>query len=273
MLPLIIIIVLLVLVLLYGVLQYNGLIRLRNVVQESWRQIDVELKRRHDLIPNLVETVKGYAAHERQTLEAVIAARTAAVAPGSSVAQQAVQENVLTQALGRLFAVAEAYPNLKANENFLALQNELTATEDRIAAGRRYYNANVRALNTKVESVPSNIVAGMFHITRAEYFEVDDQAERAVPSVSFGQSGAPAPAAPAAAAPAPTPAPVAPAPVASADLAPPLTPPAPPAPPAPPQPAVRREYKASYRVDPVFPRQAQRDGISGSVIAHVHVSP
>ena len=119
--PLIIVIVVLVLVLLYGVLQYNGLIRLRNVVQESWRQIDVELKRRHDLIPNLVETVKGYAAHERETLEAVIAARTAAVAPGSSVAQQAVQENVLTQALGRLFAVAEAYPNLKANENFLAL--------------------------------------------------------------------------------------------------------------------------------------------------------
>ncbi len=193
----IIIVVLLVLVVLYGVLQYNGLIRLRNVVQESWRQIDVELKRRHDLIPNLVETVKGYAAHERETLEAVIAARTAAVAPGSSVAQQAVQENVLTQALGRLFAVAEAYPNLKANENFLALQNELTATEDRIAAGRRYYNANVRALNTKVESVPSNIVAGMFHITRADYFEVDNQAEREAPSVSFGQSG-PAAAAPAA---------------------------------------------------------------------------
>ncbi len=183
---LIIIVVLIVLVLLYGVLQYNGLIRLRNVVQESWRQIDVELKRRHDLIPNLVETVKGYAAHERETLEAVIAARTAAVAPGSSVAQQAQQENVLTQALGRLFAVAEAYPNLKANENFLALQAELTGTEDRIAAGRRFYNANVRALNTKVETVPSNIVASMFHVQKADYFQADDPADRAVPTVSFG---------------------------------------------------------------------------------------
>jgi LemA protein len=238
----IILIVLIVLVLLYGVLQYNGLIRLRNVVQESWRQIDVELKRRHDLIPNLVETVKGYASHERETLEAVIAARTAAVAPGSGPAQQAMQENVLTQALGRLFAVAEAYPNLKANENFLALQNELTATEDRIAAGRRYYNANVRALNTKVESVPSNIVAGMFHIVRAEYFEVDDQAEREAPSVSFGNDAPVAASAPVAPA---TPAPAAPAPAADPalapdpaplDVAPPAdpTPPTPPAPPAPP---------------------------------------
>ncbi len=235
-LVLIIIIVLVVLVLLYGVLQYNGLIRLRNVVQESWRQIDVELKRRHDLIPNLVETVKGYASHERETLEAVISARTAAVAPGSTVAQQAVQENVLTQALGRLFAVAEAYPNLKANESFLALQNELTATEDRIAAGRRFYNANVRALNTKVETVPSNIVANLFHVTKADYFQADDPADRAVPSVSFGTSGAPA-AAPAPSAsfdPAPAPAPQAPA-------APPAAPPVPPAgtdpgapPPAPP---------------------------------------
>jgi LemA protein len=217
---LIIIVVLIVLVLLYGVLQYNGLIRLRNVVQESWRQIDVELKRRHDLIPNLVETVKGYAAHERETLEAVISARTAAVAPGSSVAQQAQQENVLTQALGRLFAVAEAYPNLKANENFLALQAELTGTEDRIAAGRRFYNANVRALNTKVETVPSNIVANMFHVERADYFQADDPADRAVPSVSFGATTA-ATTAPAATAPA------APAPPAPAD-----PPPAPPAPPA-----------------------------------------
>jgi LemA protein len=214
-LVLIILIVIVVLVLLYGVLQYNGLIRLRNVVQESWRQIDVELKRRHDLIPNLVETVKGYASHERETLEAVISARTAAVAPGSTVAQQAVQENVLTQALGRLFAVAEAYPNLKANESFLALQNELTATEDRIAAGRRFYNANVRALNTKVETVPSNIVANLFHVTKADYFQVDDEADRAVPSVSFGTPDA------------------APAPSASFDPAPaPAAPPAPPAPPA-----------------------------------------
>src|SRR3954467_473811 len=117
----IIVVVLIVLFVIILIAMYNGLVKLRNKVENAWAQIDVELKRRHDLIPNLVETVKGYAAHERETLEAVIAARTAAVAPGSSVAQQAVQENVLTQALGRLFAVAEAYPNLKANENFLAL--------------------------------------------------------------------------------------------------------------------------------------------------------
>ncbi len=248
---LIIIVVLIVLVLLYGVLQYNGLIRLRNVVQESWRQIDVELKRRHDLIPNLVETVKGYAAHERETLEAVIAARTRAVAPSSGPAQQAQDENVLTQALGRLFAVAEAYPNLKANENFLALQNELTATEDRIAAGRRYYNANVRALNTKVETVPSNIVANMFHVQRAEYFEVDDQAQREAPSVSFGTAAdgpgyaSSAPAAPAASAPAAAPAAADPV---AAPPAPPAAPAAPPAePPAPPA-------RPPLRPDPADPR-------------------
>ncbi len=183
---LLVVIVLVVLVLLLGVGLYNGLVRLRNVVQESWRQIDVELHRRHDLIPNLIETVKGYAAHERETLQAVVAARTAAVAPGSSPAQQAQQENVLTAALGRLFALAEAYPDLKANQNFLELQRELTDTEDRIAASRRFYNANVRSLNTKVETVPSNIVAGLFHIGLAEYFEADDPAVRAVPQVSFG---------------------------------------------------------------------------------------
>jgi LemA protein len=190
---LIVVVVLVVILLAVGVALYNGLIRLRNLVQESWRQIDVELNRRHDLIPNLVETVKGYASHERETLEAVTNARAAAAAPGSSPAQQAQQENVLTQALGRLFAVAEAYPDLKANQNFLELQRELTDTEDRIAASRRFYNANVRSLNTKVETVPSNIVAGMFHIQRAEYFETEDEQVRAAPSVSFdrGAGGAP----------------------------------------------------------------------------------
>ena len=176
---------LLAIVVLVGVGLYNGLVRLRNVVQESWRQIDVELTRRHDLIPNLVETVKGYAAHERETLQAVTEARTAAAAPGASPAQQAKQENVLTAALGRLFAVAEAYPDLKANQNFLQLQRDLTDTEDRLAASRRFYNANVRALNTKVETVPSNIVAGLFNIERAEYFEAEDPAVRAAPQVSF----------------------------------------------------------------------------------------
>ncbi len=172
-----------------AVAMYNGLIKLRNLVQEAWRQIDVELKRRHDLIPNLVETVKGYAAHERGTLEGVMQARSAAMSGGQGPAAAAQSEGMLTQALGRLFAVAEAYPDLKANVNFLALQQELTSTEDRIAAGRRYYNANVRELNTKVETVPSNMVAGVFKIGRAEYFEVEG-AEREVPSVTFG---APAP--------------------------------------------------------------------------------
>lgn len=180
-----VVIALLAIVVLVGVGLYNGLVRLRNVVQESWRQIDVELTRRHDLIPNLVETVKGYAAHERETLQAVTEARTAAAAPGASPAQQAKQENVLTAALGRLFAVAEAYPDLKANQNFLQLQRDLTDTEDRLAASRRFYNANVRALNTKVETVPSNIVAGLFNIERAEYFEAEDPAVRATPQVSF----------------------------------------------------------------------------------------
>jgi LemA protein len=191
---LIVVIILVVVLAGWAISAYNGLVRLRNLVQESWRQIDVELHRRHDLIPNLVETVKGYAAHERETLEAVIAARNAAVAPGSSVQDQAAQENMLSATLGRLFAVAEAYPQLRANENFLALQRELTDTEDRIAAGRRFYNANVRGLNTKVESFPSNIVAGMFHFSRADYFEADDPVVRSAPTVSFGSTPPPPPA-------------------------------------------------------------------------------
>jgi LemA protein len=174
-----------VLLVLAAVVMYNGLIKLRNLVQEAWRQIDVELKRRHDLIPNLVETVRGYATHERGTLEGVMHARSAAMSGGQSPAAAAQSEGMLSQALGRLFAVAEAYPDLKANANFLALQQELTSTEDRIASGRRYYNANVRELNTKVETVPSNIVAGMFNIEREEYFEVEGVA-REVPGVSFG---------------------------------------------------------------------------------------
>lgn len=164
---------------------YNSLVRLRNLVQESWRQIDVELHRRHDLIPNLVETVKGYAAHEKGVFEEVARARSVAAAPGSSPAEQAQQENQLTQALGRLFAVAENYPVLRASENFQQLQAELTTTEDRIAAARRFYNANVRELNTKVESFPSNIIAGMFHFERAEYFEADEPEARQAPQVQF----------------------------------------------------------------------------------------
>ncbi|MDU0313503.1 LemA family protein [Phycicoccus sp. M110.8] len=183
----IVIVVLVVLLALWAVGIYNGLIKLRNLVQEAWRQIDVELKRRHDLIGNLVETVKGYAAHERGTLEDVMKARSAAMSGGQSPAQQAQSEGLLSAALGRLIAVAEAYPDLKANQNFLALQGELTSTEDRIASARRYYNANVRELNTKVETVPSNVVAGMFGVHREEYFETETAAEREPVQVDFGQ--------------------------------------------------------------------------------------
>ncbi|MCV2395357.1 LemA family protein [Actinotalea sp. M2MS4P-6] len=183
---LLVLVVLVVLVGLWAVATYNGFVRLRNLVQESWRQIDVELHRRHDLIPNLVETVKGYAAHERGVFDEVTKARAMAAAPGSGVAEQAAQENALTAALGRLFAVAENYPVLRASENFSQLQTELATTEDRIAAGRRFYNANVRALNTKVETFPANVIAGMFGFQRAEYFEVTDPQVRQAPQVDFG---------------------------------------------------------------------------------------
>ncbi len=181
----IILVVLVIVIVLWAVGAYNGLVKLRNLVQEAWHQIDTELQRRHDLIPNLVETVKGYAAHERETFEAVTAARAAAMTTGSSPAEQAQQENVLTQALGRLFAVAEAYPELKANVNFLQLQTELTNTEDRVAAGRRFYNANVRELNTRIETVPTSIIASIFKFVKAEYFEAEDPTVRQAPTVSF----------------------------------------------------------------------------------------
>lgn len=187
----------------WAITTYNGFVRLRNLVQEAWRQIDVELHRRYDLIPNLLDTVKGFAAHERAVFDEVTQARAAAATPGASPAEQARQEDALSSALGRLFAVAEAYPQLRSVESFVALQNELTNTEDRIAAGRRFYNANVRELNTKVESFPPNIIANMFSFVRAEYFETNDPAVRAAPRVSFadtqgqvGQYGTPQPPAP-----------------------------------------------------------------------------
>ena len=178
--------VILVALVLWFVTGYNGLIKLRNLVHEAWAQIDTELKRRHDLIGNLVETVKGYAAHERGTLEDVMRARASAMSPGQTPAQAAENEGMLTQALGRLLAVVEAYPDLKANQNFLALQNELTGTEDRIASARRYYNANVRELNTKVESIPTNVIAGIANVSKEEYFEVEGT-ERDPVRVDFGQ--------------------------------------------------------------------------------------
>ena len=172
------------LVLLYSVGTYNALVRLRQHVRESWSGIDTELKRRYDLIPNLVETVKGYATHERETLEAVINARARAVASTGTPAEQAKDEGVLVQALGRLFAVMENYPQLKANEGFLQLQQELGTTENRIQAARRFYNANVRDLNTRIVVFPSNIIASMFGIREEEFFEVEEAA-REVPQVSF----------------------------------------------------------------------------------------
>ncbi|HVE98597.1 MAG TPA: LemA family protein [Mycobacteriales bacterium] len=165
---------------------YNRFVRQRNLIEESWKQVDVELRRRYDLIPNLVETVKGYAAHERQVLEAVINARAKATAPSHSVSEQAADEAVLTQSLRGLLAVAEAYPQLKADTQFSALQAQLGETEDRIAAGRRFYNSNVRAYNTRIEAFPSSLVASMFSFTKADYFEELDEAARAPVRVDFG---------------------------------------------------------------------------------------
>src|SRR5437016_261986 len=155
---------------------YNGLVNKKVEAENSWSQIDVQLKRRYDLIPNLVETVKGYAAHERQTLEAVTNARAAAI-NAQGPAQQAQAENAITGALKSLFAVAEAYPELKANQNFLNLQEELTGTEGRISYARQFYNDTVQALNTKIETFPANLLAGAFGFEQREYFELDERSE------------------------------------------------------------------------------------------------
>jgi len=164
---------------------FNGLVRLRNEVKNAWSQIDVQLKRRYDLIPNLVETVKGYAAHERGTLEAVIQARQQAINITDSVIDKAKAENMLSQTLRSLFAVSENYPDLKANQNFLALQEELTSTENKISFARQYYNDAALRLNNKTEMFPSNVVAGMFSFKRADFFEVEEAAQREAPKVSF----------------------------------------------------------------------------------------
>ena len=166
---------------------YNRLVRLRNRIEAAWAQIDVQLKRRHDLIPNLVETVKGYAAHERETFENVTRARQQAVA-ATGVEGQAQAENMLTQALRQLFAVAEAYPDLKANQNFLALQEELTGTESRIAFSRQFYNEQVLSYDNAIESFPTNIIAGAFNFEAKPYFEAEEQSREPV-RVDFGQGG------------------------------------------------------------------------------------
>ena len=175
------IIVLLALILVFA---YNGMVKARNKVDESWSGIDVQLKRRHDLIPNLVETVKGYASHEKGVLEKVTELRSRAMS-ATTPAQVAQSEGLLTQALRGLYAVAESYPDLKANQSFLSLQQTLAETEGMIAGARQGYNGAVRDLNTRIESVPTNFFAGAFGFTRREFFEIEDPAERAVPQVRF----------------------------------------------------------------------------------------
>ncbi|HKS16454.1 MAG TPA: LemA family protein [Planctomycetota bacterium] len=163
---------------------YNGLVALRNQTKNAWAQIDVQLKRRHDLVPNLVETVRGYATHEQKTLENVIAARNQAMGAGN-VDDRMKAEAGLSGALGRLMLVVEQYPQLKANTNFLALQEELSSTENKIAFARQFYNDSVMQYNTKLESFPSNILAGMFHFQAATSFEIADAAQKEVPKVKF----------------------------------------------------------------------------------------
>ncbi len=164
---------------------YNRFVRLRQHIRESWADIDVELKRRYELIPNLVETVKGYAKHEREVLEEVTALRSRALANEGSAASQAVDETALLLGLKALFVRVEAYPDLKADTHFLALQKELAITEDRIAATRRFYNANIRELNQLRESVPTNVIAAMFGFRGGDYFDLDNAAERVVPRIEM----------------------------------------------------------------------------------------
>jgi LemA protein len=179
-----IVIALVVLLGLAVVLLYNRLVRLRNRAENSWAQVDVQLRKRYDLIPNLVETVKGYASHERETFEEVTRARTAAQ-QASTVEQQAEAENMLTAAIGRLFAVAEDYPELRASENFQQLQAELADVEGKIAIARQIYNDAVLSYDTALETVPTNVVAGMFNFEPRPYFEVEERSAREAPRVRF----------------------------------------------------------------------------------------
>ena len=169
----------------FAVSLYNGLVGSRNAVKNAWSSIDVQLKRRHDLIPNVIEAVRGYAAHERQTLDAVIQARQEAAASRGSVEERASAENALTRSLRALFALAEAYPNLKANENFIALQEELASTENKIGFARQYYNDAAMTYKNKVEMFPGNIIAGMFHFQAEPFFRMEAAEDREVPQVKF----------------------------------------------------------------------------------------
>lgn len=180
-----ILLIILAVIILWAIVAYNGFIRRVNQTDEAWADIDVQLKRRYDLIPNLVETVKGYASHEKEAFENVTKARTMAMG-AQSVEDHAQAENMLTGALKSVFAIAEAYPDLKANQNFLELQRELSDTENKIQASRRFYNANVRDLNTSVQSFPGNVIAGSFGFTKREFFELEEGSEAKEPvKVSF----------------------------------------------------------------------------------------
>ena len=172
-----------VLVIIWAIANYNALVRLRQQCREAWSGIDTELRRRYGLIPNLVETVKGYAAHERQVLQTVTEARNRAVASTGSPESQAKDENAFVGPLRQLFAVAEKYPDLKASENFLSLQDQLANTEDRIQAARRFYNANVRDINTRIEVFPSSLIASAFNFQRWEFFEIEEAGIRQPPKV------------------------------------------------------------------------------------------
>ena len=163
---------------------YNGLVRLRNQVKNAWSQIDVQLKRRHDLIPNLVETAKGYMKHERETLDSVTKARTQAM-QAQGVAESAKAEGQLSEALSKFMLVVENYPDLKASQNFLALQEELTTTENKVGFARQFYNDQVQQFNTRIESVPTNILANMFGFKQSEFFQIEVAQEREVPQVKF----------------------------------------------------------------------------------------
>jgi len=174
-----------VLVLAWAIGIYNGLVRTRNHCDESWSGVETELKRRHDLIPNLVETVKGYAAHERETFQRVVEARNRAAANQGTPEEHARDENSLVGGLKQLFAVAEGYPELKANRGFLALQEELATTENRIQRSRRFYNANVRDLANRIETFPSNLLASMYGFRKKEFFEIEDSSQREVPQIDL----------------------------------------------------------------------------------------
>jgi LemA protein len=179
-----VILAIVVVLVIVAIVTYNGLIRSRNQIENAWSQIDVQLKRRIDLIPNLVETVKGYAAHEKTTLDAVINARNAAMSAPTDPHSQAAADNQVTGALRQLFALSEAYPDLKANQNFLALQEELSATEGRVAYARQFYNDSVLNYNNKIQAFPTVIFANMLKFEKREYFEADEAA-REVPKIGF----------------------------------------------------------------------------------------